>query len=272
MKLSEATITIRPRSILELLDGAVYLCGRHVFGLSIVTVLTVLPFAAVNSYLASQAANDNQAFFFDWSLRLMVAPWATAGVTLYLGQVTFERRFSVRRAITTLLGASGSMIIFQVVVRFLCMATLVLIPLIWLSFYFLNEIILLERPPISRAWSRAGAMNRRQQGTVLLLLVIELLVLCACWPVLTSLLIAIDGLWNERPNWGLLEVLTNPDRRLSEILHSWHSSFAFWLVLAFLAVFRFLAYVDSRVRREGWDAELMMRSIARQSLRQESYR
>ena len=35
---------------------------------------------------------------------------------------------------------------------------------------------------------------------------------------------------------------------------------AMWLVFAFFAVVRFLAYLDLRIRREGWEVELMMRA------------
>jgi hypothetical protein len=33
-----------------------------------------------------------------------------------------------------------------------------------------------------------------------------------------------------------------------------------WTVAGFFAVVRFLAYVDLRIRREGWEVELMMRA------------
>ena len=35
---------------------------------------------------------------------------------------------------------------------------------------------------------------------------------------------------------------------------------ALWLVLGFFAVVRFLGYLDLRIRREGWEVELMMRA------------
>ena len=35
-----------------------------------------------------------------------------------------------------------------------------------------------------------------------------------------------------------------------------------WLVVAFLAVVRFLSYLDLRIRHEGWEVELLMRAEA----------
>ena len=33
-----------------------------------------------------------------------------------------------------------------------------------------------------------------------------------------------------------------------------------WLVVAFMAVVRFLSYLDLRIRHEGWEVELLMRA------------
>src|SRR5690606_11955454 len=38
--------------------------------------------------------------------------------------------------------------------------------------------------------------------------------------------------------------------------------FAMWLVVGWMAVVRFLAYLDLRIRREGWEVELLMRAEA----------
>jgi hypothetical protein len=35
-----------------------------------------------------------------------------------------------------------------------------------------------------------------------------------------------------------------------------------WLIVVFLAVVRFLSYLDLRIRHEGWEVELLMRAEA----------
>ena len=35
-----------------------------------------------------------------------------------------------------------------------------------------------------------------------------------------------------------------------------------WLVAGYFAVVRFLSYLDLRIRREGWEIELIMRAAA----------
>ena len=37
---------------------------------------------------------------------------------------------------------------------------------------------------------------------------------------------------------------------------------AYWLVIGFFAVARFLSYLDVRIRREGWEIELTLRAEA----------
>jgi hypothetical protein len=42
----------------------------------------------------------------------------------------------------------------------------------------------------------------------------------------------------------------------------WQIQAAFWIVIVFLTVFRFVSYLDCRIRREGWDVELKLRALA----------
>ncbi len=35
---------------------------------------------------------------------------------------------------------------------------------------------------------------------------------------------------------------------------------AFWLVMAYFTVVRFLSYLDQRIRAEGWEVELLLRA------------
>ena len=42
----------------------------------------------------------------------------------------------------------------------------------------------------------------------------------------------------------------------------WYVPLAGWLVIGFFAIVRFLAYLDLRIRREGWEVELVMRAEA----------
>ena len=51
-------------------------------------------------------------------------------------------------------------------------------------------------------------------------------------------------------------------------IYTFHYPLALWLVVGYLTVVRFLAYLDLRIRREGWEVELMMRTEAARLTRQ----
>ena len=51
-------------------------------------------------------------------------------------------------------------------------------------------------------------------------------------------------------------------------MYSIYLPLATWLVLGYLAVVRFLSYLDLRIRGEGWEVELQMRAEASRLARQ----
>ena len=67
--------------------------------------------------------------------------------------------------------------------------------------------------------------------------------------------------------WFLGGLLAD-DWQLGEIVYTLYYPLALWLVMGFFAVVRFLGYLDLRIRREGWEVELMMRAEGAQLERQ----
>jgi hypothetical protein len=39
--------------------------------------------------------------------------------------------------------------------------------------------------------------------------------------------------------------------------------FSVWVAIAFFGVYRFLAYIDRRIRLEGWELELRLKDVGR---------
>ena len=42
--------------------------------------------------------------------------------------------------------------------------------------------------------------------------------------------------------------------------YTFYFQLALWIVVAYFTVVRFLGYLDLRIRREGWEVELIMRA------------
>lgn len=255
MRLEDIQFAIRPRSILECLDIAFLFCGRNWVGLSLTSAVGIVPISLANYWILQQEFFNG---YLGYLLLMLEIPWATLLLTLYLGQVTFSRKFSLRRAGKDFLRSVGSMIAFQLFVRGLCLAVVILAPVVLFGMYYLNEIILLEQTSLSRTWNRQSAMNAKALGRIISFRILDVLVLILGTMTLASLLRTVSELWGDRfqfdPN-----VLFDPSNAFQ---FDWQLQAAFWLVIVFLTIFRFVSYLDCRIRREGWDVELKLRALA----------
>lgn len=255
MRLEDIQFAIRPRSILECLDIAFLFCGRNWVGLSLTSAVGMVPISLANYWILQQEFMNG---YLAYLLLMLEIPWATLFLTLYLGQVTFSRRFSLRRAGKDFLRTLGSMIGFQFFLRGLLLAIIVPTPIVIFGMYYLNEIILLEQTSITRAWNRQMAMNAKALGRVITFRLMDAIVLILGTVTVASLLRTVSELWGDRfqfdPN-----VLFDPSNALQ---FDWQLQTAFWMVIVFLTIFRFVSYLDCRIRREGWDVELKLRVLA----------
>jgi hypothetical protein len=257
VQLEEIQLAIRPRTILECLDVSFLFCGRHWLGLLLTAALGIVPIFCFNEWVVDIR---NRPEYGSWLLLVMEVPWATLFITLYLGQTTFSPRLSIRRMFEDGLNAIPSFLLFQVIIRGLCVAVCILTPVVFLGMYYLNEILLLEKPPIARAWNRRTAMNAQIMGRILSIRILDLLILCGGTIAVTQLFQAITSLWEDRfdPFYWMQEDL---DPMQESVVHfPWQTHLAFWVVIVFLTVFRFVSYLDCRIRREGWDVDLKLRA------------
>ena len=92
----------------------------------------------------------------------------------------------------------------------------------------------------------AGELVSRWMGSLLVALVLVLCLLATMWFLWGMLLFD----WN----WGPFML---------------HCCFplSLWMVAGYFSVVRFLSYLDLRIRREGWEVELIMRAAAANLLR-----
>ena len=257
MRLEDVQLAIRQRSILECLDLTFLFCSRHWLGLLITGALGIVPFELFDWWMNS-AEGMNE--FAGLLLAAMEIPWATMFVTLYLGQVTFSETLSLKRMFGDAGRALPGFLLFQLIVRGLCLMTVVLSPVVFLGMYYLNEIILLEKPALNRIWKRRTAMNARIMGRIISLWIIDCVVLFVGTFLLTQALRAVSAIWEDRlqTSWLMDDGETILETLLS--FEDWQLFVAANVVIVFLAVFRFVTYLDSRIRREGWDVELKLRA------------
>jgi hypothetical protein len=261
MQLDQQRIAIRERGHLEVLDLSLRVAASHAAPLAAALVVGILPLAAANAWLLSDVARSVAEGEFPgeylWYMLLLVLweiPLATAPATLYLGQAMFLQRAEAARIARAWLVSLPQLFLFQVVLRGMLMLPVVtwFVPA---SFWpYLNEIILLERNPL-RAGRTGRVTTYRRMTSLHSGLAGDLF---GHW--LVSLLIGaalLASFWFSM--WFLAAVLLNA-WAWEGPAYTVYFPIALWLVVALFAVARFLGYLDVRIRREGWEVELLMRA------------
>lgn len=251
-------IAVRPRGILECLDLAVLFCSRRPLGVALAAAAGAVPCMLLNRLLLTAPGEDSE--LLTCLFLAIEAPWAAVPLTLFLGQAVFTERFSWTLAMRSFLGGLPALVLFQGVLRGICLVTIVLAPIAFVSMYHLDSIILLERPGLSRVWSRRTALNMRGTGHVLGLVIVQAIVLFVGVVLLAGLFDAVASAW--RGFAPRLQVTESEFTVLESAGLPLSAAAAFWIVSSFLTVFQFFTYLDTRIRREGWDVELKLRSPA----------
>lgn len=290
MQLDKTLIVIRERGVFDTLDLALQVFRRHLLPISLALGLLAVPCALLNQGLLGwMVVFDPDAppveeqvpglLRFTWSMILLItleAPLATMLVTTYLGKAVFQEAPRLREIVRESRSPLAQVVLCHLMLRGVLPALLllflidrssgfsfpeVLLILLVLAVLlrrlvapFLNEVVLLERNPLrSRqrqamtAGKRSAVLHAANPGAL-----INLGLAVACVAVLLTLAtfgtcLCVQGIFLD--DWSLGRGM---------FVVAW--PFSLWLTAGFLAVVRFLAYLDLRISNEGWEVELRMRA------------
>ncbi len=250
MQLDNARIVIRERLFIDILDLALQVVNRFKQGLFWAWLAGVLPAMALNTFLLWPLIDSDWELGFPLPVMILMpllvfweAPLATAAMTLYLGQALFSERTQARKVAAELAGSLPQLIVYQVFLR---------LPLvIW---PYLNEVILLERNPMRAAHyrgtstvRRCGELHGAEAGSVFLRTLVSLIIgLIASAALWISLAVVQSLLFHE-------EIFNSP------VFIFWYQ-LVLWIVVGYFTVVNFLAYLDLRIRTEGWEVEVAMKA------------
>ena len=218
-------------------------------------------------------------YLFDMALLIFIeAQLASIFVTAYLGEAVFQQKPTFREVLKTVFKHSPGLILCQLIIRGILPAWILVgmmdrygnnvgieIFLWLLAIYsalfrslrpYINEIILLEKNPIRarRATElsinkRSGHLHGSSSGDLFgrwmgsAMLAFSLLVL-----IVIALYMGVGVLIGQYEITWYFAVFIYPA--------------AFWVVVAYYSVVRYLDYLDLRIRYEGWEVELLMRAEA----------
>ncbi len=253
MRLDQTRIAVRERTYWEVLDLTLRVIREQAGPLMVALLAGALPAIALNHWLLAPDSADDYARYWWGSLALAVweMPLATAAITLYLGQAVFAQRPAASRVLSDLSESLGQLVWYQVLWR----GVLVALPPAWLILFarqpYVNEVLLLERNPLFR---RTGTTTGRRSAALHAGLFGELFLR---WLGTLAVGLALGAsLWGSI--WALRGELFSawePDEPMQTLVFQ----AVLWLTIGFCAVARFLSYLDLRIRREGWEVELLLR-------------
>ncbi len=250
MQFDRTLIVTRERDYLDILDLALCVVRRFAGPLSLSLAAGVAPFVVLNAWLlAGYSDQDFELGYPPIYLLLMTLlvlyeiPLATAPATIFLGEAVFAERPGPSQIARTFWRGLPQMFLFQGLLRWW----------FWTWPYF-SEVILLEQNPLRAKDSRQLSTLQRSKSLhggnagdlfsrIFFALGLGSLLFLSIW---VSMLIVFNSLLGEW-EWGNPQFL-------------WLYPLALWLVVGFFAVVRFLSYLDLRIRREGWEVELLMRA------------
>ena len=244
-------IRIRERSWLELLDLSLLVIRHRFWTIGSAAAVGIAPWAVLNHRLLA----DPEFPAALWPLLLVLeAPWATAPLTVVLGETLFGKPTTGRQTANRLLQSLPSLLLAQGLLRGLLTASGFLVWLIPWKLAFLNEIILLERLQGLQAFRRSARL--RDPAAVMLareaaLIGFAILFTFCFWMGIEAL---ISAMFRSELTWGQPEAIGLPG--------TWIQLGA-WIAIGFLGVARFLIYLDHRIRREGWELALRLRELGR---------
>lgn len=292
MQLDSTRIAVRERGVLEILDLSLHVLRAYAGPMLVTHLVALIPLMVLNQALLGWMLNEvvfgevlewehiGHLVRYLWTMILLVfieAPLISIFATAYLGQAVFLEQPRVWKTIVDVLKLTPRLIWCQLIVRGILPAWLLVgfidryteftlneVGLVFVALGaaivrsirpFMNEIVVLERNPLR---APSGAMTIGRRSTIL------------HGPSIGDLF----ARWFGSALIGILLVLSVYHTFIfcsGVLLNSWQPGavmlqlmlpLSMWIVAMYFTVFRFLCYLDLRIRHEGWEVELRLRAEA----------
>jgi hypothetical protein len=255
MNLANAMVVLRPRTLSEVLDLACRFCFSIGLRLYLKLSAWVLLPCLVGCLLLRHLLE------WSWlSVWIVAIGWATVvqGVfTAAAGRLLFAESAGVRQVLggfrSRFFPYLGSLVLSRLLLGASCLPIFLLLPSAWTRMIFLHEASLLEGAKAYDALQRSTRFVRGR-GMPAFLVLLTLLLSQGAAVLAVELLggaLLDDVLQLGKPFGSLFEEGGSPMALLG-----------FLLSIPYIATARFLSYIDSRTRNDGWDIQLRFMAIA----------
>ena len=272
MDFSHTFIAIRKRSLPGLFDLSLLVYRDHALNILVLLAINALPWL-VFDLVTLLLSEFGMADYAQWHWKLLLlaviqAQYGTMMITLYLGKAMFEGKPSVSETVSSFFRASWYTIWLHGCLRMVIPVTLLMavgdsfstglaifLFIVGMTFRmarpFVSEILLLEKTPVRKKHDGEMQFGKRSRdlhrSEVIAGFILGSLIAVALTTMLAGLLFHIDK------TIGLLGTIDLPIQYL-------YWPVAAWLVASYMAVFRFMFYINTRIAQEGWEVSLQVMS------------
>ncbi len=254
MKLSESAVVLRPRGVAEVVDLAFRVVFSFAFAVyARLALATLLPAFALVLLLRYAGGLDALTI---WGVAIGLAIWLEAPFTVAASRLLFKDDLTTRAALRLVgrraLSYTGALL---TKLFFLCLAALpLLIPLFIVApqAVFVTEASVLEQAKWSEAWTRSKRLVMSRSGDAAGALFSWLTVRVAC------------VLGAELMCQGIIDDLFGAGAPLGKLLDDGVTPYALlglFVSTPLIATARFLQYIDTRTRSDGWDIQVRFMAI-----------
>ncbi|MEZ4374936.1 MAG: hypothetical protein R3B07_29260 [Polyangiaceae bacterium] len=253
MNVEKANVEIRKRALLEVTD----LAFRYVFGLGGMLYLKLFLVYALPLVLMLWAAQYwlEVSWTWIWFWAFLLGSGVQGIFTVAAGRLMFEREVTfgavTRQFFSRLGGYIGGLFLSRFLLALSALVVIAL-PIVWVRMAHVHEASLLEGAGAGTAIKRSSRFSENYTGaTFAMLLVLGI----------ATFTIVIGC---ELIGQALLQDVFQLGHPLGDLFEDGGSLLAllgFFLSLVFCSTTRFLSYIDSRTRRDGWDIQVRFMAI-----------
>ena len=251
LDLLRARVAFRDRSLADVLDLALRFVVVHGRAYALVALGAIVPLLGI-----SLVAGALMGWTVSWTVALPLALVAEVPFTILASRLVFEDHVSARAVLGAALRDAPRVIFVRAIAAALVALGLsvFIVPGIWLAtiFFFLGEVMLLERGSIGQSFGRAQRVASSATSDMLVAVLVLALI-----PFAGVLLADIAG----RTVLGEL-LQFRPPRPLWTAGGGVLPMFGLFAQVPYLATARFFLYLNVRTRAEGWDIQTRFAAIA----------
>ncbi len=249
MNIHDARVVLRPRSLPDVIDLTLRLChSAHARAYALWTALTLVPAYAFCLWVQSHLGGKWDAV---WLVAVPLWGLLQGVFTIGAGRLLFDRNVSTAAVLRRFLSRLPMYALTLVAMRVVPAITFVAAPVV-LMFPFIHEAVLLEDASLVTAVTRSQRLTRKSGALSFELGIVSL---------------AMIGLWIAGAEIlghtlaGFVFEIRSPIPSLWENGGSPFALAGFFLAAPYVATLRFLAYIDLRTRKEGWDLQLELSAL-----------